>query len=399
MSLVSLTVGFAPLIDCAPIVVAAEKGFAAAEGLELDLVRENAWATIRDRVIVGHFHAAHMLAPMPIASTLGVGHLTANLIAPMALGWGGNAITVSGNLWDAMRAHGAVAGAGPAAQGQAFNGVLRERLRSGAAPLTLAMVYPFSCQHYELRYWLAASGIDPDVDVRLVVVPPPFMVDALREGQIDGFCAGEPWNSSAVAAGIGHIVLATTAIWHRSPEKVLGLRADWAERHPDETAALIRALYRASDWCDRDDSSDELARLLALPRFIGESAADITRGLTGTLCCSPGATPVQVPEFQGFARHFSTFPWLSHAAWFYSQMVRWRQIPPAASAVQFAARAAAARSAYRPDVYRAALQAMGEPLPVRDLKPEGPPGAAQGGGFFDDRQFDPDGLEGYLRAP
>jgi NitT/TauT family transport system ATP-binding protein len=186
MSLVSLTVGFVPLIDCAPIVVAAEKGFAAAEGLELDLVRENAWATIRDRVIVGHFHAAHMLAPMPIASTLGVGHLTANLIAPMALGWGGNAITVSGNLWDAMRAHGAVAGAGPAAQGQAFNGVLRERLRSGAAPLTLAMVYPFSCQHYELRYWLAASGIDPDVDVRLVVVPPPFMVDALREGQIDG---------------------------------------------------------------------------------------------------------------------------------------------------------------------------------------------------------------------
>lgn len=384
MSLVPLTVGFVPLLDCAPLVVAAEKGFAAAEGLDLKLVRENAWATIRDRVIVGHFHAAHMLAPMPVASTLGVGHLTADLIAPMALGWGGNAITVSVGLWDGMAARGAAAGADPVSQGAALRAVVRERVRSGAAPLTLAMVYPFSCHHYELRYWLAASGVDPDVDVRLVVVPPPFMVDALREGQIDGFCAGEPWNSSAVAAGIGHIVLPATAIWQRSPEKVLGMRSDWALHHPGETAALIRALYRACHWCDREDSGEELARLLAQPQFIGESAGDIARGLTGTLCWSPGTAPVRVPDFQGFARHFGTFPWVNHAAWFHSQMVRWNQLPLASSGEQFAARAAAARAAYRPELYRAALQPLGEPLPALDLQPEDPHGALQAGGFFDE---------------
>jgi len=235
--------------------------------------------------------------------------------------------------------------------------------------------------------------------VRLVVVPPPFMVDALRAGQIDGFCAGEPWNSAAVTAGIGHIALATTAIRHRSPEKVLGLRADWAEQHPDEAAALIRSLYRASQWCDRVESGDELAQLLALPRFIGEPAGDIARGLTGTLRGSPGAAPLQVPEFLGFARHFGTFPWVSHAAWFYSQMVRWQQIPRAGSEAQFAARAAAARGAYRPDLYRAALAGLGEPLPAADLKLEGPWGAPHGSGFFDGRPFDADDLDGYLRVP
>jgi NitT/TauT family transport system ATP-binding protein len=241
MSLVPLTVGFVPLLDCAPLVVAAEKGFAAAEGLDLKLVRENAWATIRDRVIVGHFHAAHMLAPMPVASTLGVGHLTAELIAPMALGWGGKAITVSVGLWDGMAARGAAAGADPVSQGAALRAVVRERVRSGAAPLTLAMVYPFSCHHYELRYWLAASGIDPDVDVRLVVVPPPFMVDALREGQIDGFCAGEPWNSLAVAAGIGHCTAPATGaiarIWARNSRVCWRSRSSSASRPATSPAA------------------------------------------------------------------------------------------------------------------------------------------------------------------
>jgi NitT/TauT family transport system ATP-binding protein len=366
MSLVPLTVGFVPLIDCAPLVVAAELGFAAAEGLTLTLQRENAWATIRDRVMVGHCHAAQMLGPMPIASRLGIGHLTVDLIAPMALGWGGNAITVAAAVWQAMRDQGAAEAAGPARQGEALRAVIAERARSGAKPLTLAMVYPFSSHHYALRYWLAASGIDPDEEVRLVVVPPPFMVEAMRDGQIDGFCAGEPWNSLAVAAGIGHIVMPTTAIWQRSPEKVLGMRADWAERHPEETQALIRALYRASQWCE-DAEAGELARLLAQPEFVGERAADIERGVSGTLCLAPGSAPVRVAEFQGYARQFGTFPCASHALWFYHQMVRWNQLPPAASAAESASRAVTAREAYRPDLYRGALQSLGVEVPSGDL--------------------------------
>lgn len=374
MSLEPLTVGFVPLIDCAPLVVAAEKGFAAAEGLTLTLKRENAWATIRDRVIVGHFQAAQMLGPMPIASRLGIGRLTVDLIAPMALGWGGNAITVAAATWQAMRAQGAAEAAGPAEQGRALRAVIVERARSGAPPLTLAMVHPFSSHHYELRYWLAASGIDPDEDVRLVVVPPAFMVDAMRDGQIDGCCVGEPWNSLTVAAGIGHIVTPTTAIWRRSPEKVLGMRADWALGHPDETQALIRALYRACQWCD-ETPAGELARLLARPEFIGESAAEIERGVSGALCLAPGSVPVPVAEFQGFARHFGTVPRVSHALWFYTQMVRWNQLPPAASAALSAAREVTAREAYRPDLYHGAVQSLGVAAPAPDQA---------GGGFFDD---------------
>jgi NitT/TauT family transport system ATP-binding protein len=381
MTLRRLTIGFLPLLDCAALVVAAEKGFAAAEGLELALARESSWANIRDRVIVGQFDAAHMLGPMPIASTLGIGHLRVPMMAPLALGLGGNAITVSAALWKSMRRHGARGGASPAIQGAALAAAVRERARTGAAPLTLAMVYPFSAHNYELRYWLAACGVDPDDDVSLVVIPPPFMVDALRAGHIDGFCAGEPWNSLAVDGGTGRIALATTAIWPRSPEKVLGMRADWALSHGIETAALVRAIYRASQWCERPDSQTELAALLAQPRFVGEAAAVIARGLSGRLRFAPRSAARQVPEFLVFAAHDATFPWVSHALWFYTQMVRWKQLAPSPAA------AAAAHACYRPDIYRAALRDLAVDLPAAD---------AAATGFFDGRPFDPDDIAGYL---
>ncbi len=385
-----LTLGFLPLLDCASLVVAAEKGFAAAEGLELELVRENSWATLRDRLIVGQFDAAHLLGPMPIASTLGVGHLKVPLIAPMALGLGGNAITVSTDLWHAMCAHGASTSAAPAIQGRALERVVRERAAAHGAssPLTFAMVHPFSAHNYELRYWLAACGIDPDEDVTLVVIPPPFMVDALRAGQIDGYCVGEPWNSlaaaspaaetgatAAAATGPGVIVTPTTAIWRLSPEKVLGLRADWAEKNLDTTLALIRAVHAAACWCDQPHNRGELAALLAQPRYVGAAAKIIQQGLSGSLI---------------FADHDATFPWISHAVWFYSQMVRWRQIQASPAAE------AAARATYRPDLYRKALGPLGLTLPAADTKRE--PGGADStadASFFDGQPFDADDLEDY----
>jgi len=199
----NLIIGFVPLLDCATLVAAVEKGFVAAENLDVTLIRETSWANIRDRIMVGHFDAAQMLGPMTVAASLGIGHLTVPMIASMSLGLGGNAITASNSLWQAMSAHGAVVGASPAQQGQALQRVIAERAHKGEAPLTFGMVYPFSCHNYELRYWLAACGIDPDRDVHLVVIPPPLLVDALREGQIDGFCVGEPWNQAAVFKGIG----------------------------------------------------------------------------------------------------------------------------------------------------------------------------------------------------
>ena len=399
-----LIIGFVPLLDCVTLIAAVEKGFTAAEGLEVTLVRETSWANIRDRVVVGHFDAAHMLGPMAVASSLGIGHLTSPMVAPVALGLGGNAITVSNQLWADMQAAGAQLGADPAAQGKALQQVVAQRARDQQAPLTFGMVFPFSCHNYELRYWLAANGIDPDHDVQLVVIPPPLLVDALREGHVDGFCVGEPWNSLAVEAGVGTIISTTQAIWRLSPEKVLGCRADWAERHPQQLAGLIRAIYQAAHWVDQPEHHAELALLLAQPRYIGAPSEVLRRALGCNLRLSNNTEPVPVPEFFVAASHLATFPWASHALWFYSQMVRWKQIPYAANAMHIA------RATYRPDLYREALQSIGVQTPMTDFKTELTSESHlalttsqdqlsfTSEGFFDGKVFEPTAVEEYIKS-
>jgi ABC-type nitrate/sulfonate/bicarbonate transport system substrate-binding protein len=393
MSATALTVGFIPLLDCAALVVAGEKGFAADEGIDLRLVRENSWASIRDRLLVGHFDAAHLLGPMTVASTLGIGHVTVPMIAPFALGFGGNAVTFSTPLAEEMRRHGVRPGDGPRAQGEALARVVAQRAASAQPLLTFGMVYPFSCHNYELRYWLAAVGIDPDRDVRLVVVPPPLLVDTMLAGHLDGFCVGEPWNSVAVEAGVGSIAFGTTSIWSRSPEKVLGCRADWAERHPGDLAALLRAVYRASEWCGDEGNHHELARLLAPERWVGAPAEVLERALTGRLALTRSSPPSALPGFFSPFEEQATFPWVSHALWFYSQMVRWGQVAWSPSHV------AAVGRAYRPDLYREALAPLGVRAPDVDLRIEGgvaASGQAAPGAFFDGLSFDPSRLEAYV---
>ncbi|HTK96533.1 MAG TPA: CmpA/NrtA family ABC transporter substrate-binding protein [Pseudomonadales bacterium] len=393
-----VVVGFIPLLDCAPLVVAREKGFAAEEGLDLELIRESSWANIRDRLIVGHFDAAHMLGPMSIASSLGVGHLQVPMVAPLSLGLGGNAITVSTELRRSMSEAGAATGSDPRMQGEALREVVRAREVRRLAPLTFAMVYPFSCHNYELRYWLAACGIDPDRDVRLVVIPPHLLVDAMREGQIDGFCVGEPWNSVAVSAGVGCIVIPTSAIWRLSPEKVLGCRLQWAQREPETLDALIRAVYRASLWNESPQNHAELAHLLAERRYVGGSPDILLRGISGALQLEPGGVVHHVADFYVPARQAATFPWVSHAAWFYGQMVRWGQIDAGAENLELAC------ATYRPDIYRSALTPLGVDSPAADSKIEGAQTRASDlisthgvlsfgpDGFFDGKPFDPDAL-------
>jgi NitT/TauT family transport system ATP-binding protein len=399
-----LTLGFIPLVDCAPLVVAAELGFAGSEGLVLDLVRETSWANIRDRVILGHFQAAHMLGPMPIASTLGIGsHLAVPMVAPFSFGLGGNAITVSTALFAEMEAAGATLSAGPAAMAGAIAAAVKHRAAVGAPPITIAMVFPFSGHNYELRYWLASAGIDPDRDMRLVVLPPPFMVDALAEGHVDGFCVGEPWNSLAVDRGTGVIIVSKSALWRQGPEKVLGLRADFVESHPERLSGLLRALYRASAWSADPENRQALAELLARPAYVGGSDETIRHALSGQILRQPGGRPEQIADFLVFHDHAANFPWQSHALWFYSQMVRWGQ------ASYDAGQARKAGNVYRPDLYRSALMSTEADLPSASSKVEGAltrptPVASRGGrmilgpdGFFDGFLFDPDDIEGYLK--
>lgn len=398
-----IAAGFLPLLDSAILVAAEEKGFAREEGISLSLARETSWANIRDRIAVGHFDVAHMLAPMPIASNLGLTPLPVPLVAPMALGLGGNAVTVSRMLWRDMEAAGADDPGDAGKAGRALKTVIDARKTEGAPRLQFAVVHPHSGHNFELRYWLAACGIDPEADIDIVIVPPPLMSDALASGQIAGCCVGEPWNSVAVAAGAGRIATVKAAIWRSSPEKVLGARRDWALSHDDLLARLLRALYMAATWCGAPENHEELAAILARPGYLDQPEPLILGALDGRLALGGGMSG-DFPDFFVPADKAATFPWQSHALWFYSQMVRWGQIGHSAK------HAETARLSYRPDLYRAALKSLGAPLPGANSKVEGaltratPVGSSSGklvlgpDGFFDGTVFDPDHLDAYIRS-
>jgi two-component system, oxyanion-binding sensor len=338
-----------PLLDCALLVVAHEVGLARQAGLTLRLIRESSWANIRDRVAIGHFDAAHMLGPMVVAENVGTSHFATPLVAPVALGTGANAITVSQALWQAMQEHGAGIGLGPAVQAQALARVVEQRAAAGCAPLNLAMVFPFSCHNYQLRDWLESAGIDPDRDVRLVVLPPPLLVDALRSGQVDGFCVGEPWNSLAVDAGIGVIAVVCSDVWERPPEKVLGMRARFAEERPELVAALVRAIDAASRWAADAGNRKDLAQLLSQPRYVGAPARLLLAALNGSICVSAGQEPIQRPDFASFGPD-SIVPYERYAELFHSRMRRWDQVAADASGL------ARARASFRPDLFHGAIR-------------------------------------------
>ncbi len=321
-----VTAGFIPLLDCALLVVAHEKGFAEREGVRLRLVREVSWANVRDRVAFGHFDAAHMLGPMVLASHFQAGPDDVPFVAPAALGVGGNAITVSSALWVSMRRHGAHTGAAPAVQARALGAVVAGRAALGLAPLTLAMVFPFSCHNYQLRDWLVMGSIDPDHDVRLVVVPPPLLVEAIRTGQVDGFCVGEPWSSLAVEAGLGAIVAVGSDIWKRPPEKVLGMRADYVQQHPETCAALVRAVRAAARWAGDEGNHPELARLLAQSRYVGAPETVLLAALQGALVMTHGGAPVLRPDFLQLDEA-ATVPRKEDARMLCERMARWGQVP------------------------------------------------------------------------
>ncbi|MCB9931081.1 MAG: ABC transporter substrate-binding protein [Alphaproteobacteria bacterium] len=397
-----IRIGYIPLLDAAPVLVAARKGFAAAEGLDLALVRETSWATIRDRLAVGHLDAAHILAPMPIAANLGLTPMPSPMVVPMTLGIGGNTVTVSRALWQSLAAQGARPDFDPAAAAAALAAEVRARRSAGGATLTFGIVHAFSTHHYALAYWLAHAGIQPGRDVELTVLPPSLMEAALAGGHIDGFCAGEPWGSLAAEGGAA--ILTTGAhIWRTSPEKVLGVRAAWAESNPDALARLLRAVCRAAAWCDAAENRAELAALLAEPAAVNRPAAVIGRSLARRLPTPDGGERA-VADFLTFADKAATFPWLSHALWLYTQMVRWGQ------AEHSPANLALARRTYRPALYRAALAGLDLPVPAANAKVEGmldratPVGSPSGtlwlgpDGFFDGRVFDPDRIDAYIAA-
>jgi NitT/TauT family transport system ATP-binding protein len=379
---VPLRIGFIPLVDAAALIIAVDKGFAAEEGLDVTLVREVSWSNVRDKLNIGLFDAAHLLAPVAIASSLGLGHVKVPTVAAFNLGLNGNAITVSPGLHAAIMAEIVGDPLDPMATALALAQVVAKRRTSGAEPLTFGMTFPFSTHNYQLRFWMAEGGVDPDEDVRLVVLPPPYMVDSLASGQVDAFCVGAPWNSVAVDLGVGHILHFVSDILVRAAEKVLAVRQNWSEKNPDVLASLIRAAFRAAEFIERPENRAEAARMLAQPERIGVEADVIQRTLDGRLKISPDGAMRESSRYLLVGREGAARPDPVQAAWLYAQMIRWGQASISPEALK------TAQAVFRPDLYDGALGLNG-----------GAQDAAHGSvGAFAGPVFDPTDLEGYLAS-
>ncbi|WP_375783080.1 CmpA/NrtA family ABC transporter substrate-binding protein [Bradyrhizobium sp. Pha-3] len=373
-----LHIGFIPLVDAAALIVAVDKGFAAAEGLDVTLVREVSWSNVRDKLNIGLFDAAHLLAPVAIASHLGLGHVKVPIAAPFNLGLNGNAITVSPALHAALLEELDGDRFDPMATARALARVVAKRRKSGAEPLTFGMTFPFSTHNYQLRFWMAAGGVDPDEDVQLVVLPPPYMVDSLANGHVDAFCVGAPWNSIAVDLGVGHILHFVSDILLSAVEKVLAVRQNWSEKHADVVAALVRAHLRAAEFIEQPENRPEVARILAQPERLGVDASVIQRTFDGRLKILPDGTMRESSRYLLVGREAAARPDPGQAAWLYAQMVRWGQTPYRPEALK------AAMAVFRPDLYDAA---SGRPA-----------GTSNAIGAFAGPPFDPNDVPGHLAA-
>jgi two-component system, oxyanion-binding sensor len=393
MTLLPVRIGFLPLVDAALPILARELGFAEDEGLALDLVRDMSWATVLDRLLYGHSDAAHMIAPLAIAATLGLGRPAVPLAVPFVLGLNGNAITLRPDLASQICETGSLGNI--AEIGRKFAAIALARKAAGSR-LRLAVVHRYSSHNYMLRYWLSGSGLDPNTDVEIVTIAPPFTADALAAGEVDGFCVGAPWNCVAVERGVGVVIATTSQIWQRGVEKVLAMKSDRMAGEPELTQPLLRALYKAGTAFVDPALTDQITDILARSAYLDGSADAIRRVVQDRVLFTQGTEPVHVPDFMFQHREAANFPWISQAAWLYAQMCA------AGHAVPNLQDYDSAKGVFRPDIYRAAITPTGAPMPGASAKLEGSitkslgVGSTQGrlilgaDGFFDGQSFDPD---------
>ena len=388
MNMQELHIGFIPLVDAAPLIAAAEMGFAEEEGLTLVLSRSPSWSTLRDKLCFGHLDAAHMLAPVPVAGALGLGGVSTQLNALSVLSVNGNVIGVSRDIGQRMRENGHDFGFNDAREaGQALMGVIDETLRIGVP-------FPFSMHAELVYYWLSALGLQAPQNISVRTVPPPMMADAIKAGEIDAFCVGEPWGSSSVEAGVADLLLPCSAIWAFAPEKVLAVREGWTDENKDIAHRLIRTLWRASRWLAEPSSRSLGTELLSRSTYLDLPPEIVECALIGRFTISARGDVRMTSGFVDFFNGAAGFPWRSQAEWIGRQLA-------ARLGLDREAAAGMAQATFRSDIYRAALDQVAHDLPSASAKVEGsitePLAVGSVGGrlilprdvFFDGRIFEP----------
>ena len=340
---VNLDIGFVPLTDCAPLVVAKEKGFFKAHGLEeVTLSRETSWKEIAKGIAQGRLDAAQMVAGMPIAMTLGMeGEAPVPVNSALTLSRNGNSIIFAKHLYDkGIRTL------------KDFKAAIAKTPDRGH---TLGMVHSASMHNLLFRYWLAAGGIDPDIDVALTMLPPPQMVSNLKAGNIDGYCAGDPWNSKAVNDGTGFAIARSLDILPGHIEKVLGVSEDWAQKYPQTHLALVKALLEACEYCDDRRNREEVLQLICQEQYIGADPKDIRPGFLDPYNSGTEAQPEMLYNFNQFYVDKTNCPDRLEMVWVMAQMARWGLIPFPKNWVEVVDRV------LRPDVFGQAVRELGLP--------------------------------------
>lgn len=363
-----LKFGFIKLTDMAPLAIAYEKGYFEDEGLYVTLEAQANWKVLLDRVIDGELDGAHMLAGQPLGATIGFG-TQAHIITAFSMDLNGNGITVSNEIWKAMKEH------VPHEDGKPVHPIKADYLkpvvqqyREDGKPFNMGMVFPVSTHNYELRYWLAAGGIHPgyysptdisgqiDADALLSVTPPPQMPATMEAGTIYGYCVGEPWNQQAVFKGIGVPVITDYEIWKNNPEKVFGVSKAWADKNPNTHIAVVKAMIRAAIWLDAENGKNrpEAVKYLSQSNYVGADYDVIANSMTGTFEYEKGDKR-PLPDFNVFFRYNATYPYYSDAIWYLTQMRRWGQIPEQKADSWYMD---IAKKVYRPDIYTLAAKEL-----------------------------------------
>jgi len=337
-----LTIGFVALSDCAPLVVALEQGFFAEQGLHVNLSREPSWANIRDKLMWGMLDAAQMLAPMPLAMSLGLGGVQKNMQTAFVLSLNGNAITVSETLYQKLLDIDSDALQNRPISAHILKSVL------ATEKLSFAHVFPFSMHHYQLCDWLAKGGVNPNQEVNLMVVPPSQMVGHLQAGLLDGFCVGAPWNNLAVSERLGHTLITGCDITPKAAEKVLGVTQDWAEQYPHTHQAVLLGLHQAARWLAHKENREAAAQLIAQAKYLDVPMEIARLSLLNHVLYAPEKVS-EVTDFHVFYEHDANCPQPAQAIWILQQMQRWGQIDEHVNQETVAAQV------YKTDVYQKAL--------------------------------------------
>ncbi len=368
---VNLELGFIPLTDCAPLVVAKEMGFFTKHGLEeVTLSREPSWKAVAEGIATQRLDAAQMVAGMPLALTLGFeGKAPLPIVTALVLARNGNAITLAKHFYDeGVRTP------------QDFRAVV---MQTPDKVHTLGMVHAASMHNLMLRYWLAAGGVDPDRDVNLTVIPPPQMVANLQSGNISGYCVGEPWNSRAVQENLGFVIATDLDIWAGHLEKVLGVREDWAEKYPQTHIALVKALLEACEYCDDYRNREEILELLSRPHYVGSPPQYLRPGFIDPYTRGTGTAPQTLPRYNQFYVDKTNCPYRVEGLWIMTQLARWGITPFPKNWIEILDRVR------RVDVFGEAARELG----LLDIEPDRGPIH-----FFDGTVFDPDDPIHYLNS-